>query len=146
MATDSMSANVAQEWRRKTRPEGMSDFGRWWGGTGLVEAVGVSPSDVDGLLHNSRKDAFLMLEFKPFGTDISSFKSQAITLKAFSNLPGCTALMVFDPHAGDTSGVQYDKDVILGIIPFINGTQMAYREVPLSAFHERIRRWWESGV
>lgn len=138
-------STVQKPWRSADPVRGMSDFARWWGGTGLKRRAGVSPADVDCLLHNKKGNAFLMIEFKPAGTDIADFRAQAITLRGFSELPNCMSLMVFDPHWDSISREEYSPEEKITIIPFIDGEQKSSRTVTMHAFQQRIAEWWEKG-
>lgn len=132
------------EWRDQTRiPLGLSDFGRWWEGTGLSHKRGVQPADVDGMLHNKKYNSFLMMEFKPENSDITT--GQQITMKGFSKLPGCIAILLFDPHWDDDSRQVYDPDMEIAIVSFKDGVKSPKRIVTMRQVQERIAQWWEQG-
>lgn len=82
------------------RPEiyGMHRFNTWYVREGKPR--GITPTDVDGLIHNGLNNGFFAIEFKPADSEVSV--GQDILLKGFSKLPHSMAVAVFDPHSEET--------------------------------------------
>jgi len=120
---DENHMTLTHEWRDTTRiPKGMSDFKRWYQGTKGI-------ADVDGIVHNKANDNIVMLEFKPQASRLTV--GQEITLTAFSKKEGCAGIAVFDPMWNDTSREDYEDDMLLKVIIFIDGKQVKqYMTVP----------------
>lgn len=130
-------------WRDSERiPLGMSDFQRWYRPDGINAKV-KHPSDIDGILHNGRTNSFLMLEFKPAGSEIT--RGQEITMEGFSKLPNCIAILVKDPFWNDDSRTRYDNDQELEILAFKNGTKMKPVTTTVRALNSRIATWFQTG-
>jgi len=128
------------EWRDMNRiPKGMSDFKRWFRPDGVNTFI--SPSDVDGILHTKFGNRFLMMEFKPAMGDITV--GQGITLNGFSELPGCTSIVVFDPYSRDTSREKYDDELRLHMYIYKNGVRTSVT-VSVAEFNEAISEWFNN--
>lgn len=127
------------EWRDTThRPAGMSDFARWYRPKGIDPRK--MPSDMDGVLHTMVGNRFLMMEFKPYNGTLP--RGQAITLEGFSRLPGCTSVVVFDPHSWDRSGELYGDRETLRVVIYHDGVPRSM-EVKVRRFNRLIREWFE---
>lgn len=118
--TPAARKNTNREYRG-TDVKGMSRFSTWFApGTAPRNA---SPSDIDGMLHDNNGNRFLMIELKPVGATVPM--GQQYTLTGFSKLPGCSAMVIHDPHSDEYLNHSYKmpRNTVLEVVFYTNGKQ-----------------------